>query len=204
MIDIKVIIFDLGGVIFDNGTRKTKKFLKEKYLIKDNVLKNIFYGEEASLFRNGKINSSKFWKFVNFVFEKEKAEIDKDDLKSIWYNSFMPQKGIFKLLQNLHNNYELGIISGNIKERVKFLDGKYHFRKYFDWEIYSFDVGINKPNLKIYKEALQKINVKERNCLYIDDQETFLKPARILGMNTLLFKTYEEFLKDLSRLQINL
>ena len=154
--NIKVIIFDLSGVVFENGTRKMREFLKTRYSIKDELLKTIFYGKEADLFRAGKLTPFDSWNFVDAIAIKEKWGIGKNEIKDTWYNFFTPTEGIFELLQILHKDYELGIISGNIQERILFLEEKYHFKRYFDWEVYSFDVGVNKPDIRIYKEAFNK------------------------------------------------
>lgn len=199
MDDIKVIIFDLGGVVFENGTRKIKEFLKREYHLTEDILNIMFYGHETYLFRTGQLSPNEFWSFIDSIAVQEKLEIRKNEIRSLWYNFFTPREGIFTLLELLHNNYELGIISGNIKERISFLDEKYNFRKYFDWEVYSFDVGVNKPDPKIYQEALMKTKELSSKCLYIDDKDIFIEPAKKLGMHTILFKNYEVLLKDMAR-----
>lgn len=200
--DIQVIIFDLGGVVFKNGTRKMREFLKTTYSVKDELLKVIFYGEEAGLLRAGKSAPFDFWSFVDFIAIKEKWGIGKSEIRDIWYNFFTPTEGMFELLWALHKNYEIGIISGNFQERILFLEDKYHFKKYFNWEVYSFNVGANKPDIKIYKEAFNKTKASPQNCLYIDDKDIFIEPAKILGMKTILFENCTKLLEDLRQLEI--
>lgn len=202
MANIKVIIFDLGGVVFENGTRKTKEFLKRKYHLSEDLLNRIFYSQETLLFRTGQLDSDSFWHFIDSIAIQENLKIGKNEIRDIWYNFFTPKEGMFTLLELLHKNYELGIISGNIKERIFFLDEKYKFRKYFDWEVYSYDVGANKPDLKIYREALKKTKTSGSYCLYIDDKNIFIEPAKKLGMSTILFESYKKLLIDLSNFKI--
>jgi HAD superfamily hydrolase (TIGR01509 family) len=189
-------------VVFENGTRKLRKFLRDKYSIKEEVLSNIFYGKEAQLFRIGILSSSDFWDFIGSVQFRKGLFIDKNEISNYWHNSFTPRDGIFNLLERLHRNYELGIVSGNIQERITFLEDKYKFRKYFDWEVYSFNVGVNKPDIKIYKEVFKLTKADASNCLYIDDKDIFIKPAQRLGMRTILFKETQKFLEDLDKLGI--
>lgn len=199
---IKVIIFDLGGVIFENGTRKAKIFLKDKYRISEELLNKIFYGREAQLFRNGQAMPKEFWNYVDQILKNNHIDIGKEEFKNIWYDFYKPDGKIFELLEVLKEKYELGIVSGNIKERILFLNKKYKFRKYFDWEIYSFNVGANKPNLNLYRAIFKKTKCKAENCLYVDDKDIFLEPAKKLGIKTLLFVNYDNFLKDLNRLNV--
>lgn len=199
---IKTIIFDLGGVVFENGTRKLRHFLNEKYKISPDLLTSIFYGEKSQLLRAGKIEPQEFWNYISASFKQENIGMNLEELRDMWYGLYKPNINIFTLLENLKKNYELGIVSGNIKERILFLEERYHFKKYFDWELYSFDVGFNKPDAKLYKAIFSKTKNLSENCLYIDDKEVFLNPANNIGIKTLLFKSYEELLFDLANLKI--
>ncbi len=201
--NIKIIIFDLGGVLFTNGTKRMRKFLRKEYLLNNEaLLSDIFYGENANLLRTGKIKFNTFWRIIENVLLKEKVHISKYEFTTLWYGFYTPQRGIFELVKKLHIKYKLGVISGNIQERVEFLNRKYNFRKYFNRETYSFSVGINKPNIRIYEAFLDKINIPAENCLYIDDKDIFLMPAKKLGMNVLLFKNVDQLVKDLRQLKL--
>lgn len=57
------------------------------------------------------------------------------------------------------------------------------FEKIFDIEAMGF---IPKPNPEPYQLALQYLQVPPERCLLIDDMERNLKPARELGMSTIL------------------
>lgn len=198
---IKVIIFDLGGVVFENGTHKAIKYLKEKYSFSDDLLEKIFYGKEALAFREGRFTPKEFWRFIDSILPKE-SRLTARNIRSIWYNFYIPPKGMLELLANLKRNYKLGILSGNIKERVDFLNEKYDFRKFFDFEVYSFDVGMNKPNLAFYQKALEKANVDAENCLYVDDHLEYVEPAKKLEMQTMLFRNFNQFLKELKQIGV--
>jgi len=57
------------------------------------------------------------------------------------------------VIRNLKKNgYKVLTISDNIKSRVEYLDKKYSFRKLFDGEVYSYDVGLDKLNKKILRD----------------------------------------------------
>lgn len=195
---IKVIIFDLGGVVFENGSQKAIKHLKNKYSFSDSFLEKMFYGKEALDFRAGELKPAQFWQFIDSVLPSESG-LSAANVRDIWYNFYIPPKGMFDLIRRLKQNYKLGIISGNIKERVEFLDQKYDFRRHFDFEVYSFDVGANKPNPILYEKALDKANMDASNCLYIDNCPEHLEPAKRLGMQIILFKNTRQLLKELRR-----
>ncbi len=72
-------------------------------------------------------------------------------------------------------------------------------KKEFKPAIISCNVGVRKPNLKSYRLLLKKLNLPAKNCLFIDNQEWNLKPARKLGMKTILYKNNKQLFKQLSK-----
>ena len=74
------------------------------------------------------------------------------------------------------------------------------FGEIFDTIVTSYEVGSAKPDIKIYKEVLGKLNVKAEECVYIEDRIKNLEPAKILGMKTIEFKNYNQCVKDLEEI----
>ncbi len=58
---IKVIIFDLGGVLFTNGTKRFVDLLSTRYRIDKEKIREIMDGEIGSLYREAKISRDAFW-----------------------------------------------------------------------------------------------------------------------------------------------
>ena len=76
------------------------------------------------------------------------------------------------------------------------------YTKKFNAVIVSCDVGIRKPNPKIYKLVLKKLKLPAKNTVFIDNQKWNIKPAKKLGMNTILFKNNKQTLKELKKLKV--
>ncbi|PIR04638.1 MAG: hypothetical protein COV57_03370 [Candidatus Liptonbacteria bacterium CG11_big_fil_rev_8_21_14_0_20_35_14] len=69
---------------------------------------------------------------------------------------------------------------------------------YFDEVIISAEVGINKPDPKIYSLALDKIKSNPEESIFIDDLEKNLEPAKKLGIATILYENPKQLEKNLS------
>ncbi len=65
-------------------------------------------------------------------------------------------------------NYRLGIVS-NSRGDVKDLLKKCKIEKYFEHIIDSSEVGVEKPNKKIFLIALDLFKVQAKDCIYIGD-----------------------------------
>ena len=61
---ITTFLFDLGGVLFTNGTKKFIKQISETYNLLEEQVKDIIDGEIGSLYRESKITRDEFWKRV--------------------------------------------------------------------------------------------------------------------------------------------
>lgn len=68
--------------------------------------------------------------------------------------------------------------------------------KKFQEQIVSCEVGMRKPNPKIYKLALKKTCSKPEETLFIDNQEWNLPPAKKLGMNVIHFENNEQLFEN--------
>jgi len=53
--------------------------------------------------------------------------------------------------------------------------------------VISGDVGVRKPDSRIYDILLARLEVPAENCTFIDDMSIRLKAAEQRGMNTVLF-----------------
>lgn len=66
----------------------------------------------------------------------------------------------------------------------------------FDATIFSGDVGLLKPDPEIYLLATKELNVEPKECIFIDDLEENLLPAKKLGMKIILAKNTKQIIED--------
>ena len=55
----------------------------------------------------------------------------------------------------------------------------------FDVVVESSVVGVRKPEEAFYKMALDALDARAEECVYLDDLGVNLKPARAMGMTTI-------------------
>jgi putative hydrolase of the HAD superfamily len=124
-------------------------------------------------------------------------------LTKLWYESYEPIQGAVEIINNLkEKGYDLFYLSDNVKERVEYLDSKYNFLSKFKDGVFSHEVGVRKPNPKIYKILLKKVPFNPSECVYIDDKSHLLEPAKELGLKVILFKNSKQLRNDLKKLGI--
>ncbi|MEI6731999.1 MAG: HAD-IA family hydrolase, partial [archaeon] len=74
----------------------------------------------------------------------------------------------------------------------------------FDFNILSFKVKLIKPDKRIYQLLLKKLKLPGNEVIFTDDYQSCLDGAKKLGINTLLFKNNQQFVKDLRKLGVKL
>ena len=57
-----------------------------------------------------------------------------------------------------------------------------------------------KPDQAFYQLLIDKYDLDPAKCVFIDDLEANLEPARALGIRTILFQSQDQAEQDLARL----
>jgi len=114
-------------------------------------------------------------------------------------------EGTREIIENLKKNgYKLGLLSVHAKEWADYCEEKFDYHKLFHSVMYSFEVGVCKPESKAFELILEKLNVVPKECLFIDDSQENIDVAQKLGIQTILFKEASQLKSSLQDLQIKL
>jgi len=97
----------------------------------------------------------------------------------------LPYPGIDELLADLNPNYKLGLLTNGPFdtqwEKIEALG----FDKLFDAVIVAGDIGIYKPDVRIFKILLEKLGVAAKHSLFVGDTyDTDIHGAHQAGMYT--------------------
>ncbi len=200
---VRAIVVDLGGVLFAEGSSEAADVLSRRYGYDKNVVLGVFRSPESIALRKGLLSDEEFWTYAQSSLPEH---YDARTIQQAWYDGYLLDEDVLELIRQLKSRYTLLVFSGNIKSRVDYLDGKYDFRKHFDYEIYSFDHGLNKPDRAFVDVMLEKAGCRPNEVVYIDDQISATAPAQALGVKTIIYRRGEirKLRASLSRLGVKL
>lgn len=197
---IKAIVFDIGGVLVKKIYRKLIEEISSRYNIDLEELKSFASPEWKEKTMQGKITEAEHFEHIakhfNILLTKEQAEKDLRKIEII--------NDVWLIINKLEGKYKLAILSDQGKLGAKIREEALQLSKRFDPILYSCDVGVNKPDPKIFKLFLEKINLPANECIFIDDFEENIEAARKEGMEAILFKDPEQLKQDLIKQGINL
>ena len=202
--EIKAILIDVGGVL---ALGENSKLEKGKFILSGvhtNVAKKLkisldqYFDSIDTTYVSaitGKISKQKVIETLSKNFGVTAKKLKKFYLDS-YKKYFKQNKELFqKLFKIKKQGYKIAVLSDQWCLSKEALMPEKIYKK-FDEVIVSCDVGIRKPNPKIYKLTIKKLNLPPKEILFIDNQKWNILPAKKLGMNTILFKNNKQLFNE--------
>jgi len=176
---IKWIVFDMMGVIFEEGdTMSTVLF---PFVNEQN---NAVSREEVnSLYikgRVGTLTSRQIFEALGFKDEPRKAEEG-------FLRKLKLDPGFKPAAEKLKTKYKLGVLSNDVSEWSGNLRKMHKLDGLFDAVVISGDAALHKPQKEIFEFFLKKSGVKAGECVFVDDKVRNLIPAEAMGFKTIKF-----------------
>ncbi len=190
---IKVVCFDLDGVFFTKtGFAGFKESLISLGAAKEAV-EFYFHKEPMEEFKRGEIEESDFWEeAVKYLG----LNVSPDVLINLLPQKYEINDEVLEYIQKLkQKGIKTCICSNNFITRVQKLEKRFHFLQNFDCAVFSYQVGVLKPNKEIFESLLKELNIQPSELIYSDDTEDKLSAAKELGIQTHLYVDFAEFKK---------
>lgn len=103
-------------------------------------------------------------------------------------------------IKGLKNRFKTAILSNSNKEFFGSLTSRTALDEYFDEIILSADLGIIKPDPRIYEYALEKLQVRPQETIFVDDLAKYTQAAGQLGVKTIVYSDFGRFKIELERI----
>ncbi len=195
---IKALYFDMGGVIVRTGDKTSRTQLAAEFgMTYAEMDKFVFECETAALASVGKITEVEHWLEVTRRLKRPASEMPR--LRETFFGGDAVDWEIVNFLRALRKTHRTGLIS-NAWDGLRPWIVSQKFEDAFDYLTISADLGIVKPEARIYQHALEKLSVKADEAVFVDDVEKNIAACEALGMHGVLFRTSEQALADVKRL----
>lgn len=186
---IKAILLDIGGVLWHpNNTPLSEKWALRCGLSAEAFDQIVYCSEWSSQSLVGRISGDEMWKNIGRqlgLLPAEIGECQNEYWAGVW------DIDLLDYCRTLKPQYKLGIISdaeSDARKRVK----SWVNEELFDVIVFSSEVGVCKPDSRIFQYAFDQLGIKPTEAVFLDDRKENIIGAQALGMHAILYENRDQ------------
>jgi 2-haloacid dehalogenase len=194
------VLFDLGAVLIDWNPR----YLYRPLFQGDEAAMEHFLAEIAPPWWNLEIDAGK--SFDQAVAERCAVHPAHAEMIALWRDGWeqMLQKeiaGTVAILGELRNKgHRLHALTNWSAETFPIARRRYEFLQWFENIVVSGEVGMAKPDPRIFALTIERCGLNPARTVFIDDSPRNVEAGRNAGLHALHFRDPEQLRVDLTRL----
>lgn len=197
-----VVLFDVGGVLLTNGWDHKERAAAVAEFKLDKQELETRHEKVMPAWERGEIGIDQYLDAVVFY---EPRSFSRDQFFDFMLaQSLLLEDGAMGILKEIStsNGCLVGALNNEARETNEFRFGKFDLRRYFKIALSSCYVGLRKPDLAMYRRALDILGTPPPRVLFIDDREENVAGAAASGMKTIRFTGEVELWKELEKLGV--
>ena len=184
---IKAIIFDLGGVLLRTADFSPRERLAARFGMNRSGLEElVFWGESGEKVQSGEISVTEHLEYVRAKLNLSQAEFK--ELIDVFFAEDFLDNELLVYVRSLKKNYKTALLSNATSELREQIAAKWHFEDAFDMMIISGEVGMIKPDPRIFRLALDRLGVDAHQAIFVDDVQQNVDAAVKVGMKGICFR----------------
>ena len=192
---VEAFLFDLGNVLVRfNHMAAVQKIAAKTKVTPEELFRFIFDSPLVVAHDEGKISTKRFYEGLK---EAVGLLTSYDEFLEVWNNIFTLDSEMSSLVGRLASRYPCYLISNTNRPHFEYCRERYPVLDELHGWILSYEVGVLKPDPKIYHRALELARVPPSQILYIDDREDLVEAGRGMGFQVHRFTGMEPLLEDL-------
>ncbi|MGG4341711.1 HAD family hydrolase [Paenibacillus lautus] len=203
MKDLKAVIFDLDNTLLN----RMKTFHNFTISFVEHYFGHLSNTEEIidriiELDQDGyKDKNELFIELLEELTWNEKPMLNEllDYYSKHYVSNACLMEGAIEVIERVRNSYKIGLIT-NGKTLIQYgkMD-KLGIRGYFDFILVSEEVGVKKPNARIFEMALERLNLPADQCVYVGDHPVKdIEGAGKAGLNTIWIQVNQPWNEDVT------
>ena len=199
---VSTLFLDIGGVLLTNGwDRHMRQAAAEKFELDPEDL-NERHHLTFDTYEEGELSLDEYLTRVIFY---EKRRFTREDFKAFMFSRSEAIPEMIDLMRTLKERYglKMAAISNEGRELTLYRVKKYNLGSFIDFFVVSCFVHFRKPDLRLYRLALDCAQVTTQESVYIDDRKMFVEVAREIGLHGIHHTGYEETRNSLNELGLS-
>jgi epoxide hydrolase-like predicted phosphatase len=187
---VAAVAFDMGGVLTHTSFGGLEAYAATLNL-PEGLLTSYFRGHpKMVLLETARISSREFFKFVCTDCElRTGTRLDIRELASAAAKGEVLNPVMLELVGEVHRDCTTALLTNTVAEAGWRATFPFDL---FDAVIDSSQLGVRKPDPRIYQELIRRLDVPAETIVFVDDLPENLPPAARLGIRTVLFAGPDE------------
>jgi putative hydrolase of the HAD superfamily len=176
------LFLDIGGVLLTNGwDRHMRREAAQKFGLDLEDL-NDRHKMSFDTYEEGKLDLDTYLDQV--VFNRPRS-FSRNEFKEFMFAQSQPKVEMIDLVSGLKKKFDLEVaaISNEGRELTVYRIKKFNLKSFIDFFVSSCFVHFRKPDMDIYRMALDISQAEPSRSIYIDDRLLFVEIAQSLGIN---------------------
>ncbi|MGZ6346786.1 MAG: HAD family hydrolase [Anaerolineales bacterium] len=198
---VRAVFVDFGGVIMRTEDKGPRNRQAERLGMTSRELEKIIFESDSSLRASiGDIPEEAHWQAVSKALGVSREEGEK--IITQFFSGDQVDVILLDFLRSLRPDRKVGLIS-NAWSGLRKVITTNNFAEVFDDLIISAEVGLVKPDPRIYFLALERLGVHPEESVFLDDILINVEAARSVGMNAIQFTQQGSSLEELKHFLID-
>lgn len=196
---ITTLFLDIGGVLLTNGWDTDLRKQTAAHFGLD--YEEIYHRHHVTYdtYEEGKMTLDEYLHQIIFY---EKRSFSAKDVKNYILEQAKAYQDTIDLVKRLKAVYRLrvAVVSNEGREVAEDRIHRFHLKEFVDFFVVSAFVHFRKPDLDIYRLALDVAQVKPEQVAYLEDRPLLCEVAGRLGIHSVLNRTAAETREKLAAL----
>ena len=188
---IKNIVFDIGGVLLDDGKENLKKFLEVSEEDIKKLYKIVYGSKEFRQYLIGRLNLDECMEGVILKNPEQKEFIEKLLSKENLPKTMPIKNDILNVLREVKEKYKIYFLSNLTEDTYLYIK---NILEEFDGGIYSFKAHVCKPDSKIYLKLIKTFNLKKEETIFFDDRQKNVDIGNSLRIKNIKFNNIDDII----------
>jgi glucose-1-phosphatase len=196
---IDAIIFDMGGVFLKTIDPRPREAMALRFGTTRKDLESIIFSSSTSLLsETGEISDQEHWQTVLQLFNQPIDNYLK--IYDEYFSGDVIDEDLLDYAVSLKTNFCVGLLSNAWMNARTLLEERFHFIDKFNESLFSYEVGLRKPDPNIYLKMVEMMGVKPENALFIDDLVENVNGAISAGLQSIQYIDTQSLIKAVRKI----
>jgi putative hydrolase of the HAD superfamily len=187
---IKYLFVDIGGVMLTDGWgHGSRKLAVKEFGLNPAEMEK----RHNQAFETYELDKLTITEYLNRVVFYEKRSFTQNQFRQFMFAQSKPYPKMIDLIKRLKTQHELKIIVVSNEGRAlnSHRIRKFNLNEFVDFFISSCYVHLRKPDIDIFRLALDTAQAPVEQVVYIENTPMFVKIAEGMGIKSILHDNYE-------------